>query len=60
MLFGRAAGPLVRIRWSDGHMQTVHAQSDGVFLAVRPGDVRSLTVSMINASGGVIRQVSGP
>ena len=60
MVFGRAAGPLVRIRWSDDQTQTVEAQSDGVFLALRAGDVRSLTVSMLNASGGVIRQVNGP
>jgi len=60
MVFGRAAGPTVRIRWSDGQTQTVQAQSDGVFLAVRAGDVRSLSVSILNATGGVVREVAGP
>jgi len=60
MVFGRAAGPLVRIRWSDGQEQTVQAQSDGVFLAVRPGDARSLSVSILNATGGIVREVAGP
>ncbi|HEV2686829.1 MAG TPA: hypothetical protein VGW79_09340 [Actinomycetota bacterium] len=60
VVFGRAAGPTVRIRWADGQTQTVQAQSDGAFLAARPGDVRSLAVSMFNASGGIVREVSGP
>jgi hypothetical protein len=60
MVFGRAAGPLVRIRWSDGQTQTVQAQIDGVFLAVRAGDVRSLSVSILNATGGIVREVRGP
>ena len=60
MVFGRAAGPTVRIRWSDGQTQTVQAQSDGVFLAVRAGDARSLSVSILSATGGVVREVAGP
>lgn len=60
MVFGRAAGPTVRIRWSDGQTQTVQAQSDGVFLAVRAGDARSLSVSILSATGGVVREVQGP
>ena len=60
VVFGRAAGPIVRIRWADGEVQTVQAQSDGAFLAVRPGEVRSVAVSMLKPSGGIVREVAGP
>ncbi len=60
IVFGSSAGPAVRIRWADGREQVVQASSDGVFLAVRTGTVRSFSVSMLNASGGVERQVAGP
>lgn len=60
VVFGRAAGPVVRIRWADGQAQLVQVQSDGVFLAARAGDVRSLSVAILNASGGIVREVAGP
>ena len=60
MVFGRAAGPTVHIEWADGQVQTVQTQSDGVFLAVRPGNVRSAALVILNASGAVVRKVSGP
>jgi hypothetical protein len=46
--------------WADGAQLTVRAQSDGTFIAVHDGSVRSLSVAMLNAAGGIIRQVAGP
>ncbi len=59
-VFGKATGSSVRIRWADGREQTVQTASDGVFLAVRTGTVRSLSLSILNASGGIVREVAGP
>lgn len=59
-VFGKATGSSVRIRWADGREQTVQTASDGVFLGVRTGTVRSLSLSILNASGGIVREVAGP
>ena len=59
-VFGRAEGASVLIRWADGEEQTATVQSDGVFLAVRTGRVRSLSLTIRNGSGGTVREVAGP
>ena len=59
-VFGRATGATVRIRWSDGTETIATVQSDGTFLAARAGVERSVSVAILNVSGGIVRQVAGP
>lgn len=59
-VFGTVTAAAVRVRWSDGVVQTVRAASDGAFLASRPGHVRSEAVQLLGGDGRILDQVAGP
>ena len=59
-VFGKADGASVRVRWADGTQTTAVVQSDGVFLAVRMGRIRSLSLAILDARGRILKEVPGP
>jgi hypothetical protein len=59
-VYGQADGVKVRVRWSDGRTNEVTTESDGTYLIVRPGRVRSDHVTILGEDGAVVTEVEGP
>ena len=60
VVYGRLDGARVRVRWQDGDAQEVAPASDGTFLAVRAGRVRSDAVEVLAPDGALLTLVEGP
>lgn len=60
VVYGRAPGPTVEIRWADGERTRVRTASDGVYVATREGYVASRRVRVLDATGGTLLDIEGP
>jgi hypothetical protein len=60
VVFGRAQGTRVAVRWKDGRTNEVAPERDGTYLVARAGRVRSAHVGVLGDDGAVITEVDGP
>lgn len=60
VVFGRAVGGRVEVRWADGRVVEVAPERDGTYLMARAGRVRSAHVGVLGEDGAVITAVDGP
>jgi hypothetical protein len=60
-VYGRVDGAsVVRVRWFDGRVTSARAGSDGAFLLLRNGRMRSGIVIVFDSRGAIVRKVRGP
>ena len=60
IVYGRAPADAVTVTWTDGTVDDVTVESDGVYVAVRAGRHASASVVFHDATGAVVLEVEGP
>jgi hypothetical protein len=59
-VYGKTDGAKVKVEWADGKTADATVGSDHTYLVVRPGHVRSKSVSVLGADGALLSTVEGP